>query len=141
MNVLSGIVRKKGFALNLIGNNTHNQRAIYDITEFLYMDGEKYVITNQKTDFMHQCENKNINSIILNITAATCYDELVDINKHASISNLKLCNMLVFPTLENRNANERIYTCNGLFLAEYYLSEKYDDKKRFMNLVMRCIPK
>lgn len=139
MNPLSTIARKKSIALNIIGCMSYNQQAIYDITEFLYIENKKYILTNEETQFKNECIRhnfmKNTENIILNTMSTAYYDKLADLNQHANDMNRKMWNMLIFPTPRDRK--HRIYMCNGLFIVEYYLSDRYDDKKRFVNFLIK----
>ena len=139
MNTLSRIARKQAIALNIIGKIPYNKQAIYDITEFLYIENKKYVITNGEAKFRNECIRhdliKNTENIILNSMEVAYYDILTDMNQCAIETNRKLWNMLIFPTPRDRK--HRIYMCNGLFIVEYYLSDKYDDKKRFVKFLTK----
>lgn len=134
MSMLLRIARKQAVAINIIGCMPYNQCAIYDITEFLYIENKKYVLTNNTRDFKKECNRHHLtNDIILNTMDVAYYDKLAEINEWATDANKKLWNMLVFPTPRDRK--HRIYMCNRLFIVEYYLSDKYDDKKNFVKFL------
>jgi len=136
--MLSRIARKQSIALNLIGSLHDNKQATYDITEFMYLENKKYILTNNATEFKNQCLHQhftqNTDNIILNTMDVAYYDKLAYIHQCATNTNRKLWNMLIFPT--PRDNKNRVYMCNGLFIAEYYLSDKYDDKKRFVKFLL-----
>lgn len=139
MNILSRIATKHAIALNIIGKYPYNQHAIYDITEFLYIYNKPYVLTYEEKQFKYECMRcdliKNTENIILNSMNVANYDQLADINQYTNDMNRRLWNVLIFPTPRDR-AN-RIYTCNGIYIVEYYLSDKYDDKKRFVKFLIK----
>lgn len=132
MNMLSRIARNQRIALNIIGKKTYNQQAVYDITEFLYIENKKYVLTYDTGEFKKQCHTEDI---LLNIMDIAYYDKLKELDQYANDTNRKLWNMLIFPTPRDRQ--QRIHTCNGIFIVEYYLSDKYDDKKRFVQFLTK----
>jgi len=139
MNYLSRIARKHAIALNIIGKIPYTEQAVYDITEFLYVENKKYILTNNETQFKNECTRhdliQNTENIILNTMDIAYYDKLEHLHKYSTNANRKLWNMLIFPT--SRDRNHRIYMCNGLYIVEYYLSDKYDEKKRFVQFLTK----
>lgn len=135
---------RKPIAFHLIGQSANTMKALYDISEYLYIDDHSYVITDNKSCFHREASNVK-HDVILHISNLCSYDTMTELTykaRHVSDDRLAVCNLLVFPTPHIReDVHKKIYMCNNTFLGMYYLDEKYTEKYLYVKYLMEYLRK
>lgn len=148
---------------NLIGSSSHTQQAIYDITLHLYSHDIKYKISKKMIPgltvrfsennykelvdayMQKDTENKDSWNVLINNCNYISCEEIKDLNKyiremsHRQITNH---NLFVFPNKSKEIRDSCVHiTCkckniDELNMREYYLSEKHDSTKQFVQSLL-----
>lgn len=148
----SHLFRRKTVAFHLIGQQANALKALYDITEYLYIDDVSYTITDNKPSFYREAALVK-HDVILHISNLCDYGEMAELTRKArevSDGRLEVCNLLVFPKPHIReDVHKKVYVCKDTsgsgrfgkdaFLGMYYLDEKYSEKYLYVKNIMEYL--